>query len=395
MIRFFLFTAQFLTGFSQKVNLVGDARDTNNCLISAGYSWCESSQQCIRQWETPCEDNFVDCNDCLTQQHSGVNIACPSNCDMIAIDPLPPVYYPTDPPPPIAPPPMPEPVCPEVMCMMYCPYDHKVDENGCQQCQCNDPPHTQECPITQPSCSGYNYVCPKITEITHCGLDGIDGYTTYQLSLVVKENSNIGNIYAIYGDDDNVIHFPPSYHSRIFQGRNLGGISDYMKNMFPDTKYDSWLTIGVSDGDPEGTISSIGIDFTLWNINHGLDIDDGAVFVMDPSHVDVSTQGTEIVIAQLTVSSNTSPTVIVNAQGKTINYDNQDVTTRSWTETNIQFQLVPPVYIELSTVPSNCISWYDGCNTCQVENGNIRGCTRMMCFRQDTPRCIQYQSVGH
>ena len=43
MIRFFLFTAQFLTGFSQKVPLVGDARDTNNCLISAGYSWCESS----------------------------------------------------------------------------------------------------------------------------------------------------------------------------------------------------------------------------------------------------------------------------------------------------------------------------------------------------------------
>ena len=155
--------------------------------------------------------------------------------------------------------------------------------------------------------------------------------------------------------------------------------------MFPDTNYDSWLTIGVSDGDSDGTISSIGIDFTLWNINHGLDIDDGAVFVMDPSHVDVSTQGTEIVIAQLTVSSNTSPTVIVNAQGKTANYDSQDITTRSWTEKNIQFQLVPPVYNEPSTVPTNCMSWYDGCNTCRVENGNIGGCTRMTCFRQDIP----------
>ena len=34
-------------------SLVGGSRDDNNCLISAGYSWCESSHSCIRSWITP------------------------------------------------------------------------------------------------------------------------------------------------------------------------------------------------------------------------------------------------------------------------------------------------------------------------------------------------------
>ena len=31
--------------------LLGGARDDNNCLISAGYSWCESSNSCVRSWK--------------------------------------------------------------------------------------------------------------------------------------------------------------------------------------------------------------------------------------------------------------------------------------------------------------------------------------------------------
>jgi hypothetical protein len=32
----------------------GSDRDEHGCIPSAGYSWCESSQQCVRSWETPC-----------------------------------------------------------------------------------------------------------------------------------------------------------------------------------------------------------------------------------------------------------------------------------------------------------------------------------------------------
>ena len=97
--------------------------DNNNCLISAGYSWCESSQNCIRSWETPCKDHFTSCDDCLNQQRKGVNIACPINCDVES-----PISIPSPPTP-----------CPEVMCMMYCENGFIQDSNGCNTCSCNYP----------------------------------------------------------------------------------------------------------------------------------------------------------------------------------------------------------------------------------------------------------------
>ena len=42
------------------------------------------------------------------------------------------------------------------------------------------------------------------------------------------------------------------------------------------------------------------------------------------------------------------------------------------------------------TIPDNCATWYDGCNTCQVTNGRADICTMMYCFRQSDPICITY-----
>ena len=42
------------------------------------------------------------------------------------------------------------------------------------------------------------------------------------------------------------------------------------------------------------------------------------------------------------------------------------------------------------SIPANCISWNDGCNTCSVVNGVIGGCTMMMCRQQGTPFCVAY-----
>jgi len=38
-------------------------------------------------------------------------------------------------------------------------------------------------------------------------------------------------------------------------------------------------------------------------------------------------------------------------------------------------------------IPDNCVTWYDGCNTCSAEFGELRGCTLMMCFTQNEPYC--------
>jgi hypothetical protein len=34
--------------------LVGNDRDAHGCIPSAGYSWCELKQKCLRVWEEPC-----------------------------------------------------------------------------------------------------------------------------------------------------------------------------------------------------------------------------------------------------------------------------------------------------------------------------------------------------
>mmetsp|Transcript_24253 Transcript_24253/g.43247 ORF Transcript_24253/g.43247 Transcript_24253/m.43247 type:complete len:121 (-) Transcript_24253:279-641(-) len=35
---------------------LGGGKDDHGCLTSAGYTWCESSSECIRSWETGCAD---------------------------------------------------------------------------------------------------------------------------------------------------------------------------------------------------------------------------------------------------------------------------------------------------------------------------------------------------
>jgi len=37
-------------------NIVGGDRDAHGCIGSAGYSWCEAKQKCLRTWEEPCEE---------------------------------------------------------------------------------------------------------------------------------------------------------------------------------------------------------------------------------------------------------------------------------------------------------------------------------------------------
>jgi hypothetical protein len=444
--------------------MLGGSLDNNGCLISAGYSWCEGSQNCIRHWETPCSDNYSDCNDCLMRQRSGENIACPVKCNRKIDDinsevttlPVPITEYPIPPPmPPALPsmPPTPVPiefhsVCPEVMCMIYCENGSIQDENGCDTCSCNDPMividplpvpyilggiqretcselqnavinkcnsnchhcdlsdtqmiigdcvsengvlgadtlcngHQSACPIPYSDCSS-EFVCPKVTEITECSEGGISGYTTYQLSLLIQSPS-IKNIYALYGGESPHLvpmNIPPAYQGQSIFNNNIGGIVSEIIAINSDAAYDSWLTVGLTDGDPQNKLATIGIDFNSWTETEGIQTTNGAVFVMDPE--DVVLTGREYIIAQLTLPTGTSTEVTVNVQGKTF-LDGQD--TNHWKQEAISFQIDPPEPVNPNIIPQNCVTWFDGCNTCQVRNGQIGGCTMMMCFRMENPHC--------
>jgi hypothetical protein len=39
---------------------------------------------------------------------------------------------------------------------------------------------------------------------------------------------------------------------------------------------------------------------------------------------------------------------------------------------------------------TNCTSYFDGCNTCTVQDGKIGGCTRMFCETPEAPKCLEY-----
>ena len=39
----------------QPQQLLGGDRDVHGCIGSAGYSWCEAKQKCLRVWEEKCE----------------------------------------------------------------------------------------------------------------------------------------------------------------------------------------------------------------------------------------------------------------------------------------------------------------------------------------------------
>ncbi|MDO8610488.1 MAG: hypothetical protein Q7R95_08130 [bacterium] len=48
---------------SSTSNLVGNEKDIHGCINSAGYSWCEPKNKCLRTWEEPCiavnEDELI------------------------------------------------------------------------------------------------------------------------------------------------------------------------------------------------------------------------------------------------------------------------------------------------------------------------------------------------
>ena len=46
-------------------------------------------------------------------------------------------------------------------------------------------------------------------------------------------------------------------------------------------------------------------------------------------------------------------------------------------------------------IPSGCVSWYDGCNTCSVVNGVTQICSMMYCITNQAAYCLLYSDAGH
>jgi hypothetical protein len=43
-------------------------------------------------------------------------------------------------------------------------------------------------------------------------------------------------------------------------------------------------------------------------------------------------------------------------------------------------------------IPKNCKTWFDGCNNCGVENGELAMCTLMFCEKLAEPKCVEFKN---
>ena len=195
-----------------------------------------------------------------------------------------------------------------------CLYDYNLHKIG------------EICVCQKPTCN-YEHVCPynRIIEYKN---NNLRGYTTYEVSLEVKDLNS--NIFAIYGTSTNIMSIPPSYQMHEYQGANIGGINPLLINYIPDSRYDSWLTIGLTDGDPVGQVDAIGIDFSSWDDNNPLIVTDGAIFLDDPLQ-QISQK--KYIIAHLTLKNNVEHHMIINVNGR---INSNDVDSDIYTEIGIE-----------------------------------------------------------
>jgi len=76
-IAILILIAAGLYYFSQSESdepLIGGDKDEHGCMLMAGYSWCETSQKCIRPWEEGCQE---DINQLFSQikSETGINFS--------------------------------------------------------------------------------------------------------------------------------------------------------------------------------------------------------------------------------------------------------------------------------------------------------------------------------
>ena len=340
---------------------------SQNCNIAAGFTWCQSANKCVRELYEPCLPITKECAYCILS-HYGDDISCGNGCSVELIEDM--VnngFQGTD-----------EngcssglnaiwcnnlnqcidinEVCPSIQndpnqcinyqCPITCSMGYKNDKNGCNTCTCNEiHDNNNICPLPPQDCNN-EQVCPMVTEITHCSNGGINGYTTYQLSLIINKERKIKNIYALFGDSQdipngNALTVPPAYQSpsSIFNS-NFGGVDPQLLSINILSEYDSWLTIGIIDGDPNNKLSSIGIDFSSWTSDTGLEVTNGAIFILDPREPIVD--GNEYIIARLTIPTDDHQIATFNVQGEQEGNGHNILDpdrTNIWMQRNIIFNL--------------------------------------------------------
>ena len=166
---------------------------------------------------------------------------------------------------------------------------------------------------------------------SHAATQG--GMTTYTLSVTLPQPAQ--NVYTIFGAPpapgsgaSSELSMPPAYQTPAPFGCNTGGVNAQFLPISPTAADDSWLTVGITEGDSRGALGSIGIDFANWSLDNGITADDGAVFWMDPT----AAPGGTVTVAQVTTPSGSRWQATMGMQGKSCDRCGDD-----WSVHNVMF----------------------------------------------------------
>lgn len=187
---------------------------------------------------------------------------------------------------------------------------------------------------------------PIATPVVTTAETSIEGHVTLLLSLQLSDEAQ--NVYALHGGTQNgsPLYFPPAYQVAAPFGAHVGGVpaefldlADVGHRGLENVRWDSWLTLGLTEGDHDSTIGTIGINFEDWNDDTPLTEDPvtgGAVFCMDPGMC-AANDGSTVVVAQLTVRppgrAGSTMVATMGVQGRSVG-DRPD-----WNQDTVVFEL--------------------------------------------------------
>jgi hypothetical protein len=158
--------------------------------------------------------------------------------------------------------------------------------------------------------------------------NGFGNAEVYDLYLTLVGDAI--SLHTLYGNSTNQLTGPSGVYQDPNIGVDVGGTNPAFWFVFPDSEYDSWLTIGVTDG--TGGVSTTGLDFTSWNSGGALSATSvatgGLVYLDDPTTIYSGT----VQVGRITVPSGSTFTVKMNAQGKS-----SDSTGDDWYQEDIEF----------------------------------------------------------
>ena len=141
-----------------------------------------------------------------------------------------------------------------------------------------EPPSDYGPPPPPPPSDPSHHVEASVTTVS---TGGLPGYTTYQVTLT-PNTGKAHSIYTIYGEPDHALEIPPARQVATPFGADVGGVNPAFYAINAECEYDSWLSVGITEGNDSGYLSSIGIPFDAWSEqpDGALTVDDGAVFWM-------------------------------------------------------------------------------------------------------------------